>query len=99
VFGHTTAEEIYHHSLLTPFQVIQAPDVPHTLNGKRVEVLVKKVGLTIHRYILSHFICIFFAQIINGAPLSSVNLATLSNPECLKFYQDIGEILRKEIDG
>jgi len=64
VFGHTTAEEIYHHSLLTPFQVIQAPDVPHTLNGKRVEVLVKKVGLTIHRYILSHFICMFLLRLL-----------------------------------
>jgi len=42
--------------------VIQAPDVPHTLNGKRVEVLVKKVGLTIHQYILGHFICVFFGS-------------------------------------
>ncbi|KAF9009054.1 acetoacyl-CoA synthetase [Cyathus striatus] len=47
-----------------PAQVIQVPDIPYTINGKRVEVLVKKI--------------------INGAPLSSVNAATLSNPECLE---------------
>lgn len=59
-----------------PARIIQVPDVPYTLNGKRVEVLVKKI--------------------INGAPLSSVNLATLSNGECLTFYHDIGEKLRNE---
>lgn len=35
-------------------------------------------------------------QIINGAPLSSVNPATLTNPECLMFYRDVGEFLRRE---
>ncbi|KAJ3505943.1 hypothetical protein NLJ89_g7142 [Agrocybe chaxingu] len=59
-----------------PAKIIQVSDVPYTLNGKRVEVLVKKI--------------------INGAPLSSVNPATLSNPECLTFYHDIGEKLRAE---
>ncbi|KAF8204986.1 acetoacetyl-CoA synthetase [Pholiota molesta] len=59
-----------------PAQIIQVPDIPYTLNGKRVEVLVKKI--------------------INGAPLSSVNLATLSNPECLELYHNIGEALRRE---
>lgn len=62
-----------------PARVIQAPDIPYTLNSKRVEVLVKKI--------------------INGAPLSSINPATLSNPECLTFYRDIGEILCQEISG
>ncbi|KJA30266.1 hypothetical protein HYPSUDRAFT_126374 [Hypholoma sublateritium FD-334 SS-4] len=59
-----------------PARIIQVNDIPYTLNGKRVEVLVKKI--------------------INGAPLSSVNPATLSNPECLEYYRDIGEVLRKE---
>ncbi|KAF9568890.1 acetoacetyl-CoA synthetase [Agrocybe pediades] len=59
-----------------PARIIQVSDVPYTLNGKRVEVLVKKI--------------------INGAPLSSVNPATLSNPECLTFYRDVGEFLRRE---
>ncbi|KIM46175.1 hypothetical protein M413DRAFT_16904 [Hebeloma cylindrosporum] len=59
-----------------PARIIKVPDVPYTLNGKRVEVLVKKI--------------------INGAPLSSVNLATLSNGECLNFYYDMGEKLRNE---
>lgn len=27
-------------------KVIQVPDIPYTLNGKRVEVLVKKVTIT-----------------------------------------------------
>lgn len=57
-----------------PAQIIQAEDIPYTLNGKRVEVLVKKI--------------------INGAPLSIVNPSTLSNPECLPFYHDIGMQLR-----
>jgi len=60
-----------------PARVIQAPDIPYTLNGKRVEVLVKKI--------------------INGAPLSTVNLATLSNPACLQFYVEIGAELRAEV--
>ncbi|KAH9482673.1 Acetoacetyl-CoA synthetase [Psilocybe cubensis] len=59
-----------------PARIIQVSDVPYTLNGKRVEVLVKKI--------------------INGAPLSSVNPATLSNPECLEFYHNIGQELRQE---
>ncbi|KAF8897544.1 acetoacyl-CoA synthetase [Infundibulicybe gibba] len=60
-----------------PARIIQVYDIPYTLNGKRVEVLVKKI--------------------INGAPLSSVNLATLSNPGCLQFYAEIGTILREEV--
>ncbi|KAF7776145.1 hypothetical protein Agabi119p4_4538 [Agaricus bisporus var. burnettii] len=60
-----------------PARIIQVPDIPYTLNGKRVEVLIKRI--------------------INGAHLSSVNRATLSNPECLEFYRDTGEILRQEI--
>lgn len=60
-----------------PAKIIQVPDIPYTLNGKRVEVLVKKI--------------------INGAPLSSVNFATLSNPECLQYYADIGATLRSEV--
>lgn len=30
-------------------QIIQVADIPYTLNGKRVEVLVKKVGLVVLR--------------------------------------------------
>ncbi|PPQ98508.1 hypothetical protein CVT24_003999 [Panaeolus cyanescens] len=59
-----------------PAKIIQVEDIPYTLNGKRVEVLVKKI--------------------INGAPISSVNPATLSNPECLEFYAKIGNALRAE---
>lgn len=29
--------------LIHPFQILQVTDIPYTLNGKRVEVLVKKV--------------------------------------------------------
>ncbi|KAJ7047363.1 acetoacetyl-CoA synthetase [Mycena alexandri] len=59
-----------------PARIIQVREIPYTLNGKRVEVLVKKI--------------------INGAPLSIVNPATLSNAECLVFYHDIGVKLRAE---
>ncbi|RDB22609.1 Acetoacetyl-CoA synthetase [Hypsizygus marmoreus] len=61
-----------------PSRIIQVTDIPYTLNGKRVEVLVKKI--------------------INGAPLTSVNPATLSNPECLAFYADVGAVLRLELE-
>jgi len=37
-------------------------------------------------------------QIINGAPVESINPATLKNPECLERYAVIGEQLRKEIE-
>jgi len=60
-----------------PSKIIQVPDIPYTLNGKRVEVPVKKI--------------------INGAPIESVNPATLRNPECLVHYVHIGEGLRKEV--
>ncbi|EIW61928.1 acetoacyl-CoA synthetase [Trametes versicolor FP-101664 SS1] len=36
-------------------------------------------------------------KIINGAPLSSVNPATLRNPECLAAYEAIGVRLRGEV--
>lgn len=37
-------------------------------------------------------------QVINGSPLSVVNPATLSNPECLSFYVEIGDVLRREVN-
>ncbi|KAN0064619.1 hypothetical protein ACQY0O_002248 [Thecaphora frezii] len=50
---------------------------PKTLNGKRIEVPVKKL--------------------INGAPMSTINLATLANPEVLPEYIAIGQELRDEL--
>uniref|UniRef100_A0A0W0FJZ4 Putative acetoacetyl-coa synthetase n=1 Tax=Moniliophthora roreri TaxID=221103 RepID=A0A0W0FJZ4_MONRR len=61
-----------------PAKVIQVKDIPYTLNGKRVEVLVKKI--------------------INGATPSTINPATLSNPGCLEFYFNLGEVLREEVE-
>ncbi|KAI6119336.1 acetoacetyl-CoA synthetase [Pisolithus croceorrhizus] len=60
-----------------PARIVQVEDIPYTLNGKRVEVPVKKI--------------------INGAPLSSINPATLRNPECLVEYVRVGEQLRAEV--
>lgn len=62
-----------------PAKVIQVNDIPYTINGKRVEVPVKKI--------------------INGAPISSVNPATLRNPECLVEYEALGKVLRKEVEA
>ncbi|KAF9247056.1 hypothetical protein BU15DRAFT_84622 [Melanogaster broomeanus] len=53
-------------------------DIPYTLNGKRVEVPVKKI--------------------INGTPVSSINPATLRNPQCLDEFASFGEQLRGEVD-
>ncbi|KDN35263.1 putative acetoacetyl-CoA synthetase [Tilletiaria anomala UBC 951] len=60
-----------------PRFVKRVAGVPKTLNGKRVEVPVKKL--------------------INGAPLSSINQATLQNPEVLDEYIRLGEELRDEL--
>lgn len=60
-----------------PARIVQVEDIPYTLNGKRVEVPVKKI--------------------INGAPLSSINPATLRNPECLVEYVRVSEQLRAEV--
>lgn len=60
-----------------PARIVQVEDIPYTLNGKRVEVPVKKI--------------------INGTPLSSINPATLRNPECLVEYVRVGEQLREEL--
>jgi len=62
-----------------PERIIQVQDIPYTLNGKRVEVPVKKI--------------------INGAPVSSINPATLRNPECLDEYERLGRVLRGAVDN
>ncbi|KAG8771042.1 hypothetical protein FRC16_006135, partial [Serendipita sp. 398] len=54
-----------------PALCLQVQDIPYTLNGKKVEVPVRKI--------------------INGAPISSINLATLRNPECLEEYVEIAQ--------
>ncbi|KAL1747449.1 hypothetical protein HDZ31DRAFT_80433 [Schizophyllum fasciatum] len=60
-----------------PSRIVQTDAIPYTLNGKRVEVSVKKI--------------------INGATVSSVNPATLANPECLDYFVEIGKQLRAEV--
>jgi len=62
-----------------PERIIQVEDIPYTLNGKRVEVPVKKI--------------------INGAPVSSINPATLRNPDCLEEYERMGRELREEVES
>ncbi|CAE7229238.1 unnamed protein product [Rhizoctonia solani] len=61
-----------------PEKILQVHgEIPHTLNGKRVEVPVKKI--------------------INGAPKSTINPATLRNPDCLDEFVKFGEQLRAEV--
>lgn len=79
-------------------------DIPYTLNGKRVEVPVKKVRPSISAVsVLFVATCFFWGvdadyyQIINGAPILSVNPATLRNPECLTAFSDLGQALRGEV--
>ncbi|PWZ02084.1 putative acetoacetyl-CoA synthetase [Testicularia cyperi] len=54
-------------------------DIPKTLNGKKVEVPVKKL--------------------INGAPIDSINRATLLNPDSLDQFVALGSELRAELAG
>jgi acetoacetyl-CoA synthetase len=74
-------------------------DIPYTINGKRVEVPVKKVssGKVAPSEVTVAKLTFFSHQIINGALISSVNPATLRNPECLSEYEAIGRALRAEI--
>ncbi|WFD32139.1 acetoacetate--CoA ligase [Malassezia sp. CBS 17886] len=60
-----------------PTYVRRVAGCPKTLNGKRVEVPVKKL--------------------INGAPLSTINRATLLNPEVLDEYVALGAELRAHL--
>ncbi|WFD26412.1 acetoacetate--CoA ligase [Malassezia nana] len=60
-----------------PAYIRRVGGCPKTLNGKRVEVPVKKL--------------------INGAPLSTINQATLLNPEVLPEYIKLGEELRADL--
>lgn len=84
-------------------QILQVDDVPYTVNMKRVEVPVKKVsrrgGSWASRRLGGETWTLRGPgdQIINGAPLSSVNPATLRNPECLAAYEAIGVRLRAEV--
>ncbi|WFD00847.1 acetoacetate--CoA ligase [Malassezia yamatoensis] len=68
-----------------PSYIRKVHGVPKTLNGKRVEVPVKK--------------CTFLStnQVINGAPMSTINQSTLLNSEVLNEYMEIGEELRKDL--
>lgn len=66
-------------------------DIPVTLTGKRVEG-------ELFRYwsmLVSHT-TVPIRKVINGAPVSSINPATLRNPECLEEYAVLGEKMRKE---
>jgi acetoacetyl-CoA synthetase len=74
---------------------VQVRSVPTTLNGKRVEVPVKKVQPAIPQDTLSPPLTEF--QIINGASMASVNPATLRNPESLEEYVALGAKLRAEL--
>ncbi len=82
-----------------PSRIIQVDEIPYTLNGKRVEVLVKKVCLarTPQGKYIADFPGFNVNKIINGAPVSSVNPATLLNPQCLQSYVDIGIGLRNDV--
>lgn len=60
-----------------PAYVRRVQGCPKTLNGKRVEVPVKKL--------------------INGAPITTINKATLLNPEVLDEYVALGEELRASL--
>lgn len=73
--------------------------MPYTLNGKRVEVPVKKACLPVPlpRGYAPNRAAAVSVQIINGASITSVNPATLRNPECLALYEEIGVTLRREV--
>ncbi|SGY15511.1 BQ5605_C013g07389 [Microbotryum silenes-dioicae] len=60
-----------------PERIVEVTDVPYTVNGKKVEIPIKKL--------------------LTGAPISSINFATLSNPECLEEYVQLGQKLRAEV--
>lgn len=84
-------------------QILQVSDIPVTLTGKRVEVPIRKVSCCrqstcwrFSRESIARGMDADTAQVINGASVSSINPATLRNPECLEEYASLGEKLRRE---
>lgn len=74
--------------------------MPYTLNGKRVEVPVKKVKAVkvVNGALILRTDSEYALQLINGAPISSINPETLRNPRCLLAYVGMGKLLREEVD-
>ncbi|HMK34079.1 MAG TPA: acetoacetate--CoA ligase [Desulfomonilaceae bacterium] len=57
-----------------PDEIHSVPSIPKTLNGKRLEIPVKKI--------------------LSGSPLEqSVNVDSMSNPESLKYFQDLAKVM------
>lgn len=97
----------YRRNALTRAKILAVSDIPVTLTGKRVEVPIRKVSpiLSVSRFSAVTSLSLFFpsldvivdfVKVINGAPVSSINPATLRNPECLEEYARLGEAMRKE---
>ncbi len=53
-----------------PTIIIQVEDIPYTINGKKIEIAIKRI--------------------INGE--KSINVESVSNPECLEEYKEIAKI-------
>jgi len=57
---------------------------------------VSKVSRALRVGGLGQHLAVPVRKVINGAPVSSINSATLRNPECLAEYVRLGEEMRKE---
>lgn len=75
-----------------PSRILRVSDVPVTLTGKKVEGEPQTCIPTDH--LTDDAVPI--RKVINGAPVQSINPATLRNPNCLAEYVALGESMRKE---
>ena len=73
-----------------PSRIEVVSDIPVTLTGKKVE------GDSCTSVIGARLITVPIRKVINGAPVSAINPATLRNAECLEEYAKIGEVMRKD---
>ena len=80
-----------------PSKILQVSDIPITLTGKRVEgesSLENSLKWGTCSWLIWKSVPI--RKVINGAPVSSINPATLRNPECLAEYVNLGAVMRRE---
>jgi acetoacetyl-CoA synthetase len=73
-----------------PARIIEVGDIPVTLTGKKVEGR----SLRVRRQSRAER-SVPIRKVINGAPVQSINPATLRNPDCLAEYVKLGEEMRK----
>ena len=79
-----------------PAVILQVSDVPVAYIRYRMQYT--KLNKWLMQYTINNKkVEVPVKRLINGSPLTSINLATLRNPECLDEFVKLGEQLRAEV--